>query len=189
MKPVILVGPRCAGKTTVGRELAALLSVPFMDCDNLFVERHGGIIEFLHENGWETFREYESQIIYDVVSRFKDKSIVFAPGGGTVAHEYSLYRQRNVKLLRNFGRVIYLLPDNNPEVNIEILAERMQKDEKTALLRPRLTSEASILDEVRKTYIERDPFYRLAAHEIVYTEGDSSPKVTAMNIADIFDCG
>ena len=186
MKSVVLIGPRCTGKTTVGRELAELLSVPFVDCDYLFVQKHGSVIGFINEKGWEKFREYESQIIYDVVSRFKDEAIVFAPGGGTVAHEYSLYRQRNVELLRNFGRVVYLLPDNNPEVNIEILAERLQKDEKTASLRPRLTSEASILEEIRKTYAERDPFYRLAAHEIVYTEGDT-PKVTAMNIADIID--
>ena len=39
MSLIFLVGPRACGKTTVGRQLAALRRVPFTDTDALIQER------------------------------------------------------------------------------------------------------------------------------------------------------
>ena len=123
MKSVILVGQRCAGKTSVGMELAKLLRVPFVDYDEIFEKRYGTTITGFVEDhgGWEKFREYETGIITEVVDQFRDERIVFAPGGGAVAHEYQGYREQNVGALRGFGEVVYLLPEEDIEKSAEIL--------------------------------------------------------------------
>lgn len=75
---IILIGPQACGKTKVGESLAGLLNVPFMDADDLFVEKYGPInkfteintsglceegIEYLKMYRMKLFRRAESEII------------------------------------------------------------------------------------------------------------------------------
>lgn len=50
-----LIGPGGAGKSTVGRELAAHLGLPFIDLDHEFRARVGDISDHIHYRGYETY--------------------------------------------------------------------------------------------------------------------------------------
>jgi shikimate kinase len=182
MKSIILIGPRCVGKTSVGKELADILNVEFVDGDDIFKARHGNITYFVEHNGWEKFREWESKIITNITQKYKDSQIVLAPGGGAVASEYDNYREVNVEALKGFGKMIYLLPDNNMNVNAAILAERVHKHPES---RPPLKyTDGKVLD-MQSVLEYRHPLYLAAAdNEVVYTEGDSI-RTTAKNISEL----
>ena len=81
---VVLVGPMGAGKTTVGRALAALTGLPFVDSDELFAQVHGPIPEFFAEHGEAAFRAEEARVIRHVLGR--PAPCVLSCGGGAVLH-------------------------------------------------------------------------------------------------------
>jgi shikimate kinase len=86
---VILVGLPGAGKTTVGRLVAERLGVPFAEVDALIEERVGlPIPRIFSDRGEGAFREYESEIVAELVA--SDHARVIAPGGGWVAQAHSL---------------------------------------------------------------------------------------------------
>lgn len=79
-KTVALVGLMGAGKTTVGRRLAAALSLPFVDADVAIVQAAGQTIpEIFAQHGEDEFRRGERQVI----SRLLAGPVhVLATGGG-----------------------------------------------------------------------------------------------------------
>jgi shikimate kinase len=82
MSPVlILVGPPGAGKSTIGRMVAATLGVDFHDFDH-DIEREYGMPagELVVEVGRERFQELELQLLQKVLP---DHTGVLALGGGT----------------------------------------------------------------------------------------------------------
>ena len=86
---VILVGLPGAGKTTVGRLVAQQLGVRFADVDGLIEERIGlSIPRIFSDRGEESFREYERDIVAELVA--SDRPRVIAPGGGWAAQPQSL---------------------------------------------------------------------------------------------------
>ena len=111
MKSLVLIGPRGSGKTIVGKELAVSLDFPFIDADKEFIDRYGNIDNFVSRHNWKEFRRLETELINGICTRYQNSRIVFAPGGGAVAHDQGEeYRNRNVELLREFGLIFYLLP-------------------------------------------------------------------------------
>ncbi|MBL8096671.1 MAG: 3-dehydroquinate synthase [Anaerolineales bacterium] len=79
---VILVGPPGAGKTSVGKALAARLGWPFVDVDTLIATRAGKPIPAIFaEDGEAAFRGYEQEQIALVAAR---GGHVIAPGGGAL---------------------------------------------------------------------------------------------------------
>ena len=86
---VILVGLPGAGKTTVGRLVAERLGLSFADVDALIEERVGlPIPRIFSDRGEESFREYERDIVAELVA--SDRPRVIAPGGGWAAQPQSL---------------------------------------------------------------------------------------------------
>ena len=86
---MILVGLPGAGKTTVGRLVAKQLGVRFADVDGLIEERIGlSIPRIFSDRGEESFREYERDIVAELVA--SDRPRVIAPGGGWAAQPQSL---------------------------------------------------------------------------------------------------
>jgi shikimate kinase len=82
---LVLVGPMGAGKTTVGRLLAARWGVPFRDTDD-DIERADGrsVSDIFVESGEEHFRALERAA---VVRALTDHPGVLALGGGAVMAE------------------------------------------------------------------------------------------------------
>jgi shikimate kinase len=81
---IVLVGFMGAGKTTVGRLLAARLGLPFTDSDQVIEERAGRkIAQIFVDDGEPAFRLLEHQVIADLLA---GPDTVLAVGGGAAEH-------------------------------------------------------------------------------------------------------
>jgi shikimate kinase len=77
---IVLVGFMGAGKTTVGRHLAALLGWDFVDLDDRIVARAGRpVAAIFREHGEAAFRAAEHQAAVELQHR---RFVVIAAGGG-----------------------------------------------------------------------------------------------------------
>jgi len=83
---VVLVGPMGVGKTTVGKKLARVLNLEFVDTDQVFVAEHGNISEFFDKYGESAFRDREETIVAEQLAR----NAVVATGGGAVLSHRTL---------------------------------------------------------------------------------------------------
>jgi shikimate kinase len=153
---VYLVGMRASGKTTLGRLLAEHMDHEFVDTDRL-VEQEAGtsIDELVKAQGWDAFRNLESDILRRVGER---QGLVVATGGGIVL------RPENSRILRATGKVFYLMADPGE------LVERLRKDPNEAQ-RPALT-DLDLDREMAVTLSDRDPMY-LAVADFILQAGES----------------
>ena len=70
-----------AGKTTLGRALAAEMGIPFIDLDHYIEKRYcKTIAQLFAEKGEEGFREIERRMLHEV-GEFED--VIISTGGGT----------------------------------------------------------------------------------------------------------
>ncbi|GGK52973.1 shikimate kinase [Salinarimonas ramus] len=84
-RPLVLVGLMGAGKSTVGRRLAARLGMPFRDADNEIEEAAGMTIPDIFEMYGEAhFRDGERRVIDRLL---REGGIVLATGGGAFMDE------------------------------------------------------------------------------------------------------
>lgn len=161
-----LVGMPGSGKSTVGRQLARRLGLPFFDSDALIEQRLGcSIREYFAREGEAAFRDVEQQVIADLAA---GPHAVVATGGGAVL------REANRQKLREAGRVIYLR--SSPEE----LHRRVRHDTQRPLLQV-----ADPLGRLRSLHAERDPLYREAAHFHVDTGRPSVPMLVNMIIMQL----
>jgi len=147
---VSLVGLPGSGKTTVGRQLARRLQLPFVDSDHEIEVRIGcSIREFFEREGEARFRDIEEEVL-DSLSQAPAK--VLSTGGGAVL------REANRRHLRERGRVVYL--KSNPEE----LFRRLKHDSNRPLLQV-----ADPLLKLKNLFAERDPLYREVSHFVLET--------------------
>lgn len=147
---ISLVGLPGSGKSTVGRQLARRLQLPFIDSDHAIEARLGcSIREYFEREGEEPFRDVEEQVIDELT---QDPQGVLSTGGGTVL------RAANRAHLRERGKVIYL--KSSPDE----LFRRLRHDTQRPLLQV-----ADPLARLRDLYAVRDPLYRQTAHFVIET--------------------
>ena len=97
---IVLIGFRCAGKTSVGKELADRLGRPFIDCDEYIEKKTNLTIREIFDIAGESyFRMLEGDAIADLC---KMDHRVIATGGGAVL------KYKNIRNLKQNGFVIYL---------------------------------------------------------------------------------
>lgn len=77
---LVLIGPPAAGKTRVGKRVARILNVPFIDTDAVITAQHGAIATIFAERGEPAFRALET----DAVAEALTHRAVVALGGGAV---------------------------------------------------------------------------------------------------------
>ncbi len=147
---VYLVGMPGSGKSTVGREVAGRLGVPFVDLDE-DVERRSGatVTQIFASQGEAGFRALEARALVDA-SRH-DPSVV-ACGGGVVLEP------ANRITLRNTGTCVYL------DVPFGVLQQRV----KPAADRPLIRAEG----DLERLLAEREALYREFAAHVVDGSGD-----------------
>jgi len=97
---IYLVGFMGAGKTTVGRELAARLDVPFFDLDGLVeAAEKSSIKEIFAQRGEPYFRKRERDVLRS--TKHLDSAVV-ATGGGTFTFD------ENIQFIQGEGLSVYL---------------------------------------------------------------------------------
>lgn len=81
MRHIFLVGFMGSGKSTIGKELSALLSMPFWDTDQE-IEKEAGtsVSEIFEQKGEPAFRAMERTILLTLVNR--EVPSIIATGGG-----------------------------------------------------------------------------------------------------------
>jgi len=154
---VALTGFMGAGKTSVGRELAALLGWGFCDLDQeIELQQKLPIREIFQLHGELRFREIEAETLRATLEQASAPTVI-ALGGGTFIQD------RNAELLRRCGAHVVFL-----ETPMKQLLRRCRVATQSSAenLRPL----AADPDAFRELYAQRLPHYR-AAQITVRTRG------------------
>jgi shikimate kinase len=159
---IYLIGFRCAGKSSVGTSLAAVLDWNFIDLDDLLVETEKlSIAEIVANHGWSIFRQKEKNLLARVSAMTRH---VVATGGGVVLDN------KNVDLMKKTGRVIWL------KAEPDTIRRRMLLNGKTTDFRPALSSKGAV-DEIKETLTKRVPLYQNAKDMMVETDTLSTEQI------------
>lgn len=160
---LVLVGMMGAGKSTVGRQVAARLHRPFIDTDMIVEIRAGKLIrEIFAESGEAVFRRYEAEAVTEALAHGQQS--VIATGGGAVLSPV------NRAALRAGSFVIWL--DAEPE---ELYRRAMRQG---AAARPLLQG-PDPLATLRVKRAERAEAYAAAAHTHIDCTGKTPEAVAA----------
>ena len=152
---IVLIGYRGTGKSTVGRLLAARLGRQLVSTDAEIVKRAQRTIpEIVAQEGWEYFRDLESDICRELASR---DQLVIDTGGGAIL------RAQNVEALKKNGTLFWL------KASVETIVKRIGGDNQ----RPSLTGTKSFVDEIQDVLLERTPKYQAAADHVIATDDRS----------------
>jgi shikimate kinase len=157
---VYLIGPMGSGKTAVGRRLATLLGLEFVDSDAEIEKRTGVDIRYIFEKEGEArFRERERDVIADLTAL---EGVVMATGGGVILDA------ANRERLAKTGTVVYL------ETTLDTLVRRT----KAAKTRPLLMNDdpRAVLERMM---LVRRPLYEDAADLRIETTGRQVRAVAA----------
>ena len=149
---IFLIGPMGAGKSAVGKQLARMLHLDFVDSDDEIEARTGVDIGFIFEKEGETgFRKREVAVIDELSGR---NGVVLATGGGAVGSVDSRTR------LGARGFVVYLY------TSVDQQLARTSRGRDRPLLQncDRRTTLEALLEQ-------RDPLYREIADIVVDTDG------------------
>ena len=151
---LFLVGLMGAGKSTLGRQVARRLHLPFLDADVELERRLGVTIATIFEiEGEQAFRDREEALIAELTDR---RGIVLATGGGAVTREGSR------RCLNERGTVAYL------HATPDTLFGRVR----TSRNRPMLKVEDPRA-RLAALYAERDPLYRMIADHVIESDRDT----------------
>lgn len=142
-QPIVLVGLMGAGKSTVGRRLAARLGLPFVDADTEIEAAAGmSVSEIFAQFGEAYFRDGERRVI----ARLMDgRPKVIATGGGAFVND-----DTRTLILRD-ALAVWL------DAPIGVLAARVRKRDTRPLLRGR--DPVEVLTDLATV---RNPLYALA---------------------------
>ncbi|HZV80176.1 MAG TPA: shikimate kinase [Candidatus Binatus sp.] len=158
---VALTGFMGAGKSTVGRRLARMLGMHFVDSDAQIVRDHGPISEIFAHDGEAQFRRWEHEVIARLAA---DSSQVIAVGGGAVLDP------KNRRLLRDRGYIVHL--SISPEAAYRRVAHRTHRP---------VLGETPTIDRIRELLEVRAAAY--ADNDFSITVEDSTAGRVAGTIA------
>ncbi|MCT6518356.1 shikimate kinase AroL [Proteus vulgaris] len=147
---IYLIGPRGAGKTTVGKALSLTLNYRFIDTDDWITKKYQQTISLMvQEKGWGFFRQTESEALVEVSL---PNQVISTGGGMILADENRAY-------MKSSGVIIYL------QASLETLVERLSQDPNEAQ-RPSLTGK-TLISEMNDVLAKREPLYLQCADIIV----------------------
>ncbi|PWE26823.1 shikimate kinase [Pararhodobacter marinus] len=163
-KTVVMVGMMGAGKSAVGKELAQMLGVPFVDSD-AEIERaaNASIAEIFARDGEPFFRDKEAQVI----SRLLDGTpSVLSVGGG------AFLRAETRRRISQAGISVWLKAD------LDTLWQRVKRKDTRPLLRT-----ANPYQTLAALMADREPAYA-EADLVVPTEAGFAIETTAEKVIE-----
>lgn len=127
-RTVVLVGMMGSGKTAIGRSLAQVLDVPYVDSDaEIETAANASIAEIFSKSGEAFFRDREAEVIARLL---QSQPCVLSTGGGAYLAE------RNRVAISEHGVAVWL------DADLDLLWERVRHKDTRPLLRtadPRAT--------------------------------------------------
>jgi shikimate kinase/3-dehydroquinate synthase len=157
---VVLVGFMAAGKSRIGRLLAARLQLPFVDTDQEIEQTYGcSIAELFRERGEAAFRDAEREMIARLIDA---PPRVIAIGGGAFVDD------RTRRTLNERARTVWL------DTPFDLIAERVARSSHRPLAanRPR--------GELRALWEQRLPSYAHAQVRIDTSDARPERIVTSI---------
>jgi len=171
MKKIYLIGYMGAGKTTLGRLLAAEMGVPFIDLDDSIETRYSTTVGMLFsEKGEAGFREIERDLLREVSQN--DNAVISTGGGAPLFHN-------NMEYMNREGLTVYLKV--SPE---ELVARLKTEQEKRPLIRGK--SEAELMAFVSETLAKREKTYALS-HLTFCAENLDSEKEIQQTVTNLIN--
>ena len=111
MNNIVLCGFMGSGKTVVGRELAKIMGVKFVDTDELIEKEQGVAIKAIFAaHGEDYFRDLEYEMCKKVAQM---KGAVVSTGGGAMTFE------RNVEAIKQGSKVVFL------DASFDVICDRI----------------------------------------------------------------
>lgn len=166
MKNIFLCGFMGCGKTTVGKFLASITGMKFIDMD-VFIEENAGksVSDIFKNHGEAYFRALETEAAKKLS---KMNGLVVATGGGAVISP------ENTALFKSGGYIVLI------DVPLKIISLRLNDDNTRPLLE-RQDKEAVM----SSLYHKRMPAYRAAADYTVENKDNRPGASIASDIAEI----
>lgn len=160
-RPVVLVGLMGVGKSSVGKKLASLLHLPFVDADDE-IEKAAqlSIPEIFEQFGEAYFRDGERRVIARLI---EGKAKVIATGGGAFVNEQT----RSLILER--GIAVWLDSD------INTLLDRVGRKDNRPLLK-----QGDPREILTRLKAEREPAYAQAPIHVKSSNGPHGRAVQAV---------
>jgi shikimate kinase len=161
---IYVVGFMGAGKTTIGRELASRLEMPFFDLDELVESAEGmSIKDVFAAHGEPYFRKRERDLLLS--TRHLERGVI-ATGGGTFAFE------DNIQLIQSEGYSIHL------SAPFHLLMTRIRDKSGE---RPMFYSE----DRARELFLHRQRFYKLADRTLDLRENEGPEEIVERIVLEL----
>jgi shikimate kinase len=140
---IVLCGFMATGRSSVGKKLAEIMGLEFVDLDAAIEAEEGlSIPRIFAERGEPAFRELESRMVERMMNR---TGLVISTGGGTVVNP------RNMETLKSRGVVVALTAD------IPTILRRAGSGDDRPLLQAEDREE-----RIRELLLKRAPFYAQA---------------------------
>ena len=160
-RPVVLIGPPTAGKSSVGELLARELGVPFADTDELVAPAaRKPVSDIFVDEGEPAFRELERGAVERGLGEVSGSGGVLALGSGAVLDP-------DVRRMLAGQVIVYL------EAEFATVARR------TGMDRPRVVIPGNPRGRLRSMLEERRPVYAGLATLTVATDGMAAQEVAA----------
>jgi shikimate kinase len=161
-RSIVLVGMMGAGKSSIGRRLAARLGIPFSDADAEIEEAAGmSVTDIFQAHGEPSFRSGEARVIARLLENGPQ---VLATGGGSFINPETRAR------IHEKGISVWLKAD------VEVLLRRVRRrndrpllrnDDPSVTLTKLLAAREPIYGEANFTVVSRDVPHEIIVEEIV----------------------
>lgn len=165
---IALIGFMGSGKTTIGRILAKILDMKFVDIDKkIAASEKKSINEIFAEFGEQYFRDVER---LTVLNESLQNNTVISTGGGVIIDN------ANIINLQKTSFIVYL------DCEIDCIYERVRNSKS----RPLLNNTANLYEKLKTLYEARKMFYEISCDYKIKIDINSNMYDTANTIKEAY---
>lgn len=166
-KKIVLIGYMGSGKSTIGKALATIFKIPFIDLDSEIIKLEKKSIDnIFNESGELYFRKIEHECLKNILNTL-DLSVI-SLGGGTPCY------YDTIEILNSDDKVYTVFL----KASINTLSERLFKEIKNRPKINHLKNKKLLTDFIRKHLFERNYYYNKSNY-IINTDNKSVSKVAS----------